>query len=451
MRRLSWTLLAACTLLAVPASAQSRAQLKRDLQTKEEGATDVASLMEVAAWAKEQGLLTDYKRLLNKVLKLEPEHEGAMTGLGFVRYKDEWMLKSKVELLKKKEQEAAFEAQGLQKVDGVWVTEAEVVDAKKGIFHHDGEVVSRADKLAFLEDKVRHPVTGEFIAKEDLAKAQQGLFPAGERWVDAEEANRYHAGVEHPWVFRTYYATVVTTAPLDQFEDLKGYVDSAIESIKPLFGGEDPHPEQRPVVLACGTTDVYRQVGNQIGSESSVYGAFVADSEPMVDGVRFAGPPAVANWGEANWGPYFVRHAAGLAYASAASRAIEAELPLWILVGSGSLAERLYTPGIAAFFGKQHLSKGGVEDVKGWFASFEISPEVPDARVQHNVFQAGLMLAFAMRGGDQQATAAVQAFTAAFDKDKKAVERAAQELEKVLCDKEEQLRAYLKEVVSKEG
>jgi len=447
MRRLSLTL-AAAVLLAVPSHAQSRAQLKKELKTMEAGATDVDGLMEVADWAKEKGLLTDYKRLLNKVLKLEPDHEGAMMGLGFVRYQGEWMVKSKVALLKKKEQEAAFEAQGLQKVDGVWVAEAEVADAKKGIFHHDGEVVSRSDKLAFLDGKVRHPQTGEFIKKEDLPKAEQGLFPAGVGWVPVEEANKYHAEIEHPWVVRSYHATVITTAPWNQIEDIKREVDSGIEVAQPLFGSMQPLPEHRPVVLVCGTTDMYRNVGNMIGSETSVYGAFVADREPPLDGVRFGGPPAACNWGaEQGWGIYYTRHAGALAYAEAVARSIGAQLPLWVLTGAGSLAERHSNEGVAAWFGKLHLTKGGVKDVEDWFASFEISAEVSQNQVEYNVFQSGLVLNFAMRGGDKEATAAVQAFTAALDEGPREAEKAAQELEKVLITKEEELRAYLKDVV----
>lgn len=449
MRRLSLTLLAASVLLAVPVHAQSRVQLKKDLKAKEAAATDVDGLMEVANWAKEKGLLTDYKRLLNKVLKQEPEHEGAMTGLGFVRYKDEWMLKSKVALLEKKEQEAAFAAQGLQKVDGVWVAKAEVADAKKGIFHHDGEKVSRAEKLALMEGKVRHPTTAEFIAKEDLPKAEKGMYPAGDRWVEVEEANRYHADIAHPWVVRSYYATIITTAPFDQIEEIKSLVDSAIEVARPLYGSRVPHPEHRPVVVVCGNTDTYTQVGNSIGSETSVYGAFIADSEPPLEGFHFSSPPAVANYGEQGWGPYYVRHAAALAYVNAVAKDVGAELPLWIVSGTGSLAERHSPDGVAAFFGKQHLEKGGVKDVQDWFASFEISADVPNTRVEYNVFQAGLALSFAMRGGDKEAVKAVQAFTAAFDEGPKAVAKAAQQLEKVLMKKEEELRAYLKDVVSK--
>ncbi len=450
MHRLLLAVLAACFLFATPVDAQSRAQLKRELKKMERAAGDTDALMATADWAKEKGLATDYKRLLNRVLKREPDHEGAMAGLGFVRYKGEWKLKSKVDLLIKQEQEAAYIAQGLEQVDGVWVSSAEVEDAKVGVFHHDGDVVSRDEKLALLEGKVRHPMTGQFIAKEDLAKANQGMFPISEgRWVDQEAADEYHSDFSHPWVVRSYHATIVTTAPLAQTGEMKQVADSSIELVRPFFGSKVSHPAHRPVVIACSTTDEYRQVGNAIGSETSVYGAFVAErTPPDLGSFVFEDPPGVANWGEKSWGPYYVRHAAAAVYAQSVAAESKAELPLWLLVGVGSLAERHFTPGVSAHFGNQHLSKGGVQDVEDWFASFEVSADVPD-RVEYNIYQAGLAVAFSMRGGDAESTRAAQAFTASLGQGGSGVEKAAQDLEMVLTGKEQELRAYLKDVIAK--
>jgi len=449
MNKLPLAIFVACSLLALPVDAQSRAQLKRELRTMEKEAKTADSLMSAAEWAKEKGLLTDYKRLLNLVLQREPNHEAAMAGLGFVKHEGEWMLKAKVDQLVKEKREAEFKAKGLEQVEGVWVAKSEVDDAKAGIFHHGGELVSRGEKLAFLEGKVRHPRTGQLIAKEDLAKAEQGMFPAGQgRWVDLEAANQHHSNLARPWVIRSYHATIITTAPLDQAEQMKQVVDSSIEYVKPLFGSKGNHPKHRPVVVACATTDQYRQVGNTIGAETSVYGAFVAERVPDFESFNFEDPPAVANWGEqAGWGPYYMRHAAAAAYAQSVANERKASLPLWLLIGVGSLAERHYTPGVAAHFGKQHLTKGGVKDVEDWFASFEVSADAPD-RVEYNVFQAGLVVSFCMRGGDGDSTRAAQAFTASLDEDAPSVEKAAQELEKVLAEKEVELRAYLKDVVS---
>ena len=98
-------------------------------------------------------------------------------------------------------------------------------------------------------------------------------------------------------------------------------VDEAgsFDLVKPLFGGEEPHPAYRPVIAVCNSTEAYVAVGNGIGSEGSAYGAFYSDDElPIETGRMYTKQNAgVANWGDENWGPYFVRHATGLAVANA--------------------------------------------------------------------------------------------------------------------------------------
>src|SRR5690606_581559 len=134
---------------------------------------------------------------------------------------------SKAEALAKKAHEAAMKAKGFVEVDGVWVAEDEVDDAKRGIFRHDGERVSKAEKLALLEGKVRHPVTGEFIAAEDLPKAEAGQFPLGSsgRWGEEAVADAFHKEVGTPWVFRTHYATLISTKPIAELKELARTLD----------------------------------------------------------------------------------------------------------------------------------------------------------------------------------------------------------------------------------
>lgn len=440
--------LALC-LLATPLCSQTRAQLKKELKTREAASADADTMLDLAEWAKEKGLLTDNKRLLKQVLKLDPDHEGAMHALGYVRFEGKWMEKAKANILMRKQQEAAYKAKGMKKVDGVWVDKAEVEDAKKGIFHHDGEEVSREDKTAFSAGKVRHPETADFIDAIDLQKAEQGLFPVDDgRWVGGQEADDYHADSRRPWVLRTYYATVITTLPLKKFEEVKGVVDGTIDSLRPLFGGRLPHPEHRPVVVVCPSSDEYRQLGEAIGgATSSGYGAFVAEGEAPWEQINLTSAPVVANFGEEGWGPYYVRHATGLAYARALTDQVEAELPYWLVCGVASLGERHLTA--AAHFGEQHVRKGGVKDLEDWFADFEISAQVPKERCEYNVFQSGLVLSYGMYGGDKKATEALQALTAAFGKNGKAVEKAAQKFERLMMGKEEELRTYLQAVIRK--
>ncbi len=439
-------------LLPAAAIAQSKAELKKELQAREATALDAEALMQLADWAKTKELLSDQKRLLNKVLKLQPEHEGAMKALGYVLFEGKWTEESKAQQLQQRKEEELLRQKGMEKVDSVWVDKAEVADAQKGIYHHEGEVVAREDKIAFVAGKVRHPTTGELIAADDLEKANAALFPAeGGKWVTAAEADSYHADIRHPWAWRTFYGTVLTTLPIEKIDEIKGVVDGSVDTLKPLFGGRMPHPAQRPVIVVCATTDEYRQLGTQIGAEHSTYGAFLAQEGATLENVELRTRPAVANWGgPEGWGPYYVRHAVGLAYVNALLAEHGAQVPYWLVCGVASLAERHYTPEVSRFFGQQHLAKGGVKGLKDWFADFEISADVPTTELDYNVYQAGLLLAFCMNGGDKEATNAVQEFTASLDADKKAIEKAAQKLERVLMSKEEEVRSFLKGVIQKE-
>ena len=62
-------LLCCLFVLADACPAQTRSQLKKDLRARESRAVDADSLMETAKWAESVGLLTDYKRLLDKIVK----------------------------------------------------------------------------------------------------------------------------------------------------------------------------------------------------------------------------------------------------------------------------------------------------------------------------------------------------------------------------------------------
>jgi hypothetical protein len=437
--------------LTCAAGAQKPAELKKQLADMEAKAKDdVAGLLEAAKWAREHGLEADANRVFQKVLKLDPTNETAHLGLGFVKFDGKWMPKDKADSLQKQQEEASFAAKGLKKVDGVWVAENEVADAKKGIFHHEGQIVGKAEKLALMGGSVRHPRTGMLIAKEDAAKAEK-QFPVGEgRWVDEAEANSYHSNAQRPWAVRTQYATVLSTLPIETIEnEIRQVVDSSIETVRPVFGGKLPAPAHRPTVLVIDGTDAYREVGNQIGAEGSSYGAFYAEGELDLDASVGVGKPrpAVANWLK-DWGPYYVRHASGMAYVHGLLADAGAEGALWFTRGIGSLAERFYAPGVAKHFGSLHVQKGGVKNLGEFFGSFTISGELESRQIDYNVFQAGLALSFARDGGDKQSTAALQEVTEAFEKSPKNIEKAIQKLEKTLVKKEAELRAHLQKLVS---
>ena len=443
-------LLIGSLIVAAPVAAQSVASLKRELREKESAARgDADALVEVALWAEEKGLVSDRRRILNNVLKLAPDHEKAHDLLGFVKFDGEWMTKSKAEALAKKAREAEMKEKGFVEVDGVWVAKDEVDDAKRGIYHHDGTRVSKAEKIALLDGKVRHPVTGEFIDASDLPKANADQFPLGSsgRWGDEAVADAYHKTVGTPWVFRTHYATVISNKPLADLKDISRTLDAGFESAQRILGEVEPSPTNRPVILIAQTTEQFISLGEQIGDEGSAYAVFRATGMLEAQGVSPV-RPIVMNW-DKDWGQYWLRHAAGLGLISAILEDTDATAPLWFERGVAGYAERLFNPGVASHFGKAHLQKGGVSDLAGWFANFEISGDLGQSELDFNMYQAGLVLEYAMQGGDAAAKSALDAVRKAVaDGDGRALTKAITALQEALAKAEDGVRERLRTITS---
>ncbi len=445
-------LLLSFLLLAAGVAAQSPAQLKTELRQKETAAKqDADKLYDAGKWAEGKSLAADAKRIFQAVLKLKPDHEGANTALGNVQVDGKWMSAKDAAAAAKKAMEAEAKAKGMVEVDGIYVDKEQVADAKKGIFFHDGDRVSKAEKLALLSGKVRHPVTGQFIPAKDLPKAEQGLFPIGTdgRWVDEKEADAFHAQIETARTFRTAYTTLASTLPLAKLQEAKLEADRAYEILKPLFGLAEPMPGDRPVVFIASTTDEYQQLGTAMGDATSSYGAFLSSDERRMV-IRDVGEvrPALCIW-EKDWGAYNVRHAVGMAYAN--SMFGGAELPLWLLEGFGALPNRFVNDGIAAHFARGHIQRGGVKDLKSWFSSFDINGEMEAQAIAYNIFQAGFLLWFARSGTNTKVTEAMQDITKMVAEGKtKGLEKAIEKLQSALIGAEEELKEALKKLAAKQ-
>lgn len=447
------TLMLAATVLAVPALAQTPSQLKAELRSKETAAKqDPDAMFDAAKWAQGKGLAAEARRIFQAILKQKPDHEGANLALGNELVEGKWLPAKEAEAARKRLMEAEAKAKGLVEVGGVYVEKDQVDDAKKGIFHHDGQLVSRKEMLLMLAGRVRHPVTGELIAAADLDKANQGQFPiGGGRWVDAKEANSFHQDTEHPWLYRTSYYTLISTLPVETLDKVKIIVDQAYESVSKFLGGVAPTPAHRPIVFVAATVDEFKGFGQGIGDETSSYGAFLTREEARVNTpYQEDARAAVCNWGEkGNWGEYYAMHAAGMAYLGSLLQDLDTKAPLWFEEGFGSYASRFRTGRDAGYFGEQHVAKGGVKDLKAWFNSFAISAEVEVSEINYNVFQAGLVLSFAASGANAKVTDAMLEVTRCFKEGKgKNLEKAIDKLQKQLIGTEPELRAYLQKLIA---
>lgn len=450
MRTLPLLLLALLSAAALPAQQGTKGQQATQLRQMEEKAkNDIRLLLEAARFAKDKGFPKDQERILQKVIKLDPKNEEALRALGFVKRGDQWLPKAKAEALEKADTEAEMKAKGMEWVDGVWVPKDAVADAKKGVFRHEGQLVSKFEYRQFAAGKVRHPKTGMLIAKEDAEKAAtQFQLPDG-KWVSEDEANKFHADVRTPWLLRTTYCNVLSNLPLaDVLATYKAPIDEGYETVKQVFAGKEPSPARRPTVFITASVDEYKEFGTRFGAGGSAYGTFLADADFDIPQLGGEFRVALVNH-EKDWGAYWVRHAVGMSYAHALGAEGGVELPLWFVRGVGGFAERFYTDGVAAHFGQQHIAKGGVPSMNSWFKVYDINGENEPKTNDALVFQAAFNIAFGMRGGDKQATAAMMEITNAFAKNGAAVVKAIGAYEKVLAEKEKELRTYLQQITRK--
>lgn len=438
--------------LLTPALAQSPAQLKAELKKREAAAKkNPDALVEVGKWAATHALTADAKRLFQAALKAKPDHAGANEALGNELVEGKWLPKKEAEALRMKALATEFAAKGLVDVDGVWVEKDKVDDAKKGIYHHDGEVVNREEKVGLLSGKVRHPVTGLLIDAKDLEKAQGRYFPiGGDRWVDEKEANTFHSDFKKPWIVRGHHITLLTTMPIAKVEPLLSQSDIGFERVAPLLGGKAPAPTRRPVVWLAESNGQYTELGAAFGDGSDAAGIFLGMPErvlgvPTVGEVR----PVFCRF-EKDWLERDVRHATAMAYAASIAEEAGADLPLWLLQGFGSYTSRFENDSDAAWFAKQHMARGGVRSVKSWFSAFAISGESESADIAGNLFQAGLMLRFAAGGGDAGVTEAMQALTALLSGQAKgSADKAISKLEAALVAAEPAIAKLCQELAAK--
>lgn len=415
---MSVRLLSALTLflLTAPAFAQADAKLKQELRTRETAAKkDANQLFEVARWAAAQKLEDEAKRLYQAVLKLKPDHEKANEALGNVRLEGKWMPAKEAEALTKKKIAAEYAAKGFVEVDGLWVEAQHAEAAKRGVWIHDGETVTKAEKLAMLSGKVRHPETGELIDAKFLDKAKERWFPVGgERWVDEKEADTYHSDLERPWMVRSAYCTMVSTLPLAKINEFRLVVDQGYERVRALLGNQPPQPQHRPTIIIAATTNEFVRYGTQLGDATSSFSAFLMREEAKLK-LPFTGDVRAAICdGTGQLGPYNARHAAALAYAHSKAADAGVTLPNWLLHGFGSLASRFTTDHEGKFYGQRHLQRGGVGNLNAYFSTFAINGDMESEALVHVIYQAGLLLRFAEAGekGDVAVAAAMTDLTA---------------------------------------
>jgi hypothetical protein len=145
-----------------------------ELEKREKAARSPEDLFKVAQWADGKGLKPQAKRLMQRVLVLDPKHAGANEYFGRVLHKGEWI--SPVEREKRivESEGPAMRAKGLVRWRGQWVTPEDQVHLEKGEVLVDGKWLPFPDaqRARGLEEfEGQWLPLAEAIARRDVAES----------------------------------------------------------------------------------------------------------------------------------------------------------------------------------------------------------------------------------------------------------------------------------------
>ena len=132
-----------------------RGQTPKDKYTERKAALkagDVAGRWELALFCKENKLTKEWKKLLEEILAIDPQHDQANREVGRIQYDGKWFTKEALEKYKDEERKK-MEAAGMVLHDGRWMTEAEAMTAK-GFVQLEGKWVSKeeVERLQAIRD-----------------------------------------------------------------------------------------------------------------------------------------------------------------------------------------------------------------------------------------------------------------------------------------------------------
>ena len=376
------------TLMAQDSKEEAKAELERRKEEVDE--TDAEAMFALALWADGQGLKTDSKRILRKVIKVDKDHKEARTMLGYVWFEDRWVTKREKERLERKKEEAEKEAQGLKKWRGEWVPIEDYDMYQQGLVPVEAEGVR---KWVTPEDKERIEkgmflYNGEWITPEEKENYDKGMFKVGDQWVNKEEADQLHQDITNPWRLERDLVKLNTTCRRDFADDAMVHADRSVQRAYTLLDVPIPDDFVKIDLWMVKEQADYQQLGDGVQDNndavmSSTYATFTFQDP---NSGRFAGVTAYGGLADAdqagndNYSRLMLRHAA----ADTAVRNIgfNEQVPRWLQIGIGSYCGRFWDPvhadGVArlgAWSVGALQREGGLLKMKSFFDSFSVSKQ----------------------------------------------------------------------------
>jgi len=160
------------TFKASEVSRIERGQTKRqEFDARYKSAKTADELYELGVWAEENKLKSQARRAMRKAREKDPNHEGASRWLGLTKYKGQWLTEEELVEAKAREEVAEMRKRGLVQQEGRWVTLAEKEKLDAGLVYHDGKWMTPVEQ-----------------------KAAQGLVQVDGRWIHAHVARAREHG-----------------------------------------------------------------------------------------------------------------------------------------------------------------------------------------------------------------------------------------------------------------
>lgn len=452
---------------------------------------DVAKLVALAESWTEAGDRAGAKKVWNRVVELDENHEAARKALGHRFYDDQWFTSFAAFSKYRREHRARMlEEHGLVPYEDEWVLEADLPYLRMGWEKsEDGKWLQPGVKER-LEREARYKADGwvqqtdlVWVSPDEVGNWEKGLWKVGDEWMNAADANEYHSKLGQWWTWPSDHFVALTTCTNEEAAWIVWWAEQTYPDLVRFFGVQ---PEGRTDFMcldsvaqynafAGGDPEAQRPPSESTGWSSMHYAFF---AELFVD--RASTPPRYRGMGVCYWdnddenlrayGTHAVRHAAAQSFIDridpswgAISAAMsgdgagadggafwsEKKFPMWMRYGAASYVERFFedrtkdpateNPLWAREWAFQNIRAVGdirpVQEILDW------TPDGADAAAGAKIAETGLVVAFILDGGCAPVRNAHAAFKAAL-KSGEGVAEAIEGLEAAIVENEEKLRAF---------
>jgi len=338
---------------------------------------DPVKLFALYEWCQSTGRVRKGQRALETLLRLQPDHEAAHAALGHGGEGGRWFPSAEdFERYRLGQTEAVASAKGHVEHKSGWLHVDERSLANKGWVKDrlTGRWLSGADRRKLAAGWARQDLA--WIAPDDVARLDEGLWLVDGEWVDLETANRRHARIDSMWSVPSGDVLLHSTADRDVTLRALREMGRTIPDLNKVFGAEPVLPlevvllrdEEQYDRFAFGDPDGRRPLTDQ-GRVHVVHSAYFAESrfERVKRKFVFRGT-GVCYWDSLApngdlFGVHAARLAVGLSYVEALdpslktvkkalqkgprvgyaeSYAAEKKLPAWLRWGGAVYGERFF-------------------------------------------------------------------------------------------------------------